>query len=331
MNHLKAGLIARTGQGNLLEVLVAVSSPSVGKGIALAAFCLLLLGIMPIIANLRPRNVDALSFSFALSVWQVVFAVPVFGMELRMGTRGIFESKMPRGARRKMFAVAMLTGGMFGLATYLYVLGVEKAGAGTAAVAIQAYPVFAIVWESLFLKRRKTPLELLLTGLMIAALCYLGTGGTFRLDGMSPWFLVALGVPFLWSIAHVIIKEELGQTPVTPVQVTFFRVVISTVFLLGIVALRGPQGLAMGLGAVFYPMSALMGLVYLLELIVWFHAVRHIDVSLASSITTPWPALTIVLAVPFLGDGIAGYQVVALLIIVACIYALALARLRKTA
>lgn len=286
---------------------------------------------MPIIANLRPRNVDALSFSLGLSVWQVVFAVPVFGMELRMGTRGIFESKMPRGARRKTFAVAMLTGGMFGLATYLYVLGVEKAGAGTAAVAIQAYSVFAIVWESLFLKRRKTPLELLLTGLMIAALCYLGTGGTFRLDGMSPWFLVALGVPFLWSIAHVIIKEEPGQTPVTPVQVTFFRVVISTVFLLGIVALRGPHGLAMGLGAVFYPMSALMGLVYLLELIVWFHAVRHIDVSLASSISTPWPALTMVLAVPFLGDGIAAYQVVTLLIIVACIYALALARLRKTA
>jgi drug/metabolite transporter (DMT)-like permease len=74
-----------------------------------------------------------------------------------------------------------------------------------------------------------------------------------------------------------------------------------------------------------------MGLVYLLELIVWFHAVRHIDVSLASSITTPWPALTIVLAVPFLGDGIAAYQLVALLIIVGCIYALALARLRKTA
>lgn len=70
---------------------------------------------------------------------------------------------------------------------------------------------------------------------------------------MSPWFLVALGVPFLWSIAHVIIKEELGQTPVTPVQVTFFRVVISTIFLLGIVALRGPQGLAMGLDAVLLP------------------------------------------------------------------------------
>ncbi len=286
---------------------------------------------MPIIANLRPRNIDALSFSFALSVWQVVFALPVFGMELRTGTRGLFEAKMPKAVRRKTFGVAMMTGGMFGLATYLYVLGVEKAGAGTAAVAIQAYPVFAIAWEGLFLKRHKSPWELLLTGLMVAALCYLGTGGTFRLNGMSPWFLVALGVPFLWSIAHVIIKEELGQTPITPVQVTFFRVVISAVFLLAIVALIGAHGLPAAVGAVFHLMSAIMGFVYFLELIVWFHAVRHIDVSLASSITTPWPALTMVLAVVFLGDGIAAYQVVALLAVVGCIYALALARLKRDA
>lgn len=310
---------------------VAVSSHSIGKGIALSAFCLLLLGIMPIIANLRPQNIDALSFSFALSAWQVVFAVPVFGMELRSGTRGIFETRLPPAVRRRTVGVAVLTGGMFGLATYLYVFGVEKAGAGTAAVAIQAYPVFAIIWESLFLKRHKSHLELLLTGLMIAALCYLGTGGTFRLTGMSPWFLAALGVPFLWSIAHVIIKEELGQTSVTPVQVTFFRVVISTALLLAIVGLVGPHGLAAGASAILYPMSALMGFVYFLELIVWFYAVRHIDVSLASSITTPWPALTMVLAVVFLGDGIAAYQLVALLIVVGCIYALALARLKRTA
>ncbi len=72
-----------------------------------------------------------------------------------------------------------------------------------------------------------------------------------------------------------------------------------------------------------------MGLVYFLELIVWFYAVRHIDVSLASSITTPWPALTMMLAVPFLGDAIETYQIVTLLIVVACIYGLTLAGIRK--
>ncbi|TQV82205.1 DMT family transporter [Denitrobaculum tricleocarpae] len=308
---------------------MALSSPSVGKGVALSMVCLAFLGVMPVISNLRPSETGALAFAFALSVWQVVFALPVFGFELARGTRGIFGFELSRRQRGRMIAVALFTGALFGLSTYLYVLGVEKAGATNAAIAIQAYPLFAILWEYLFLKRKKSVLELALTALLIGSLYYLGTGGGFRMSGLSPWFLVSLGVPLLWSIAHVIIKEELGRTPITPVQVTFFRVAISTLFLFAVLAAAAPAGIAAGVSAIFQTMSAVMGLVYFLELIVWFYAVRHIDVSLASSITTPWPALTMALAVVFLGDRIESYQIVALLILVACIYGLTLAGFRK--
>ncbi len=308
---------------------MTLTSPSVGKGVALSLASLTLLGVMPIISNLRPSDIGALSFAFALSVWQVVFAAPVFGLELRSGNKGIFGLELTRRDRRRMILVALFTGALFGLSTYLYVLGVEKAGAANAAIAIQAYPLFAILWESLFLKRRKTPFELALTAGLIGSLYYLGTGGTFLMSGLSPWFLASLGVPLLWSIAHVIIKEELSNTPITPAQVTFFRVTISTLFLLGILAIAVPSGIAVGASAIFQTMSAIMGLVYFLELIVWFYAVRHIDVSLASSITTPWPALTMVLAVPFLGDRVEMYQIIALCVVVACIYGLTIAGLRK--
>ncbi len=308
---------------------MAIFSPSTGKGIALSLVSLILLGIMPIISNLRAADLGALSFAFALSVWQVMFAAPLFVWELRGGTKGIFGVDLSRRERGRMLLVALFTGALFGLSTYLYVLGVEKAGATNAAIAIQAYPLFAILWETLFLKRRKTAVELALTTVLIGSLYYLGTGGTFMMSGLSPWFLVSLGVPLLWSIAHVIIKEELSNTPITPAQVTFFRVAISTLFLLAVLAVVVPSGMASGLGAILQMMSAIMGLVYFLELIVWFYAVRHIDVSLASSITTPWPALTMVLAVPLLGDDIAPYQVVALVVAVACIYGLTLASLRK--
>ncbi|SDH64057.1 DMT family transporter [Roseospirillum parvum] len=297
------------------------------KGVALALVCLVLLGTMPVIANSRPAGMDALVFAFALSVWQVVFAGPLMGWELKRGQAGVFGARLRGRARRRAITVALLTGAMFGLSTYLYVLGAEKAGATNTAIAIQAYPLFAILWESLFLKRRKTPLELLLTGLLLGTLYYLATGGTWRMSGLSEWFLVALGVPLLWSIAHVLIREELTRTPITPAQVTFFRVTLSTLFLGGVLLFAGPTE---GLGAVILSLHAAgMGLVYFLELIFWFHAVRHIDVSLASSITTPWPALTMGLAVVFLGDGIAAHQVVALVVVIACIYGLTLAGLRK--
>lgn len=308
---------------------MAQQIPSSRKGIALSLVSLTLLGVMPIISNLRPASFDALSFALALSVWQVVFAFPVFGMELKRGTRGIFGAGLSARERRRMTLVALFTGTLFGLSTYLYVLGVEKAGAANAAIAIQAYPLFAILWEGLFLKRRKTVVELVLTGVLIATLYYLGTNGTFRMNSLSPWFMISLGVPLLWSVAHVIIKEELGNTPITPAQVTFFRVAISTVFLAVLMALVMSSELVTVVRAILRPVSAVMGLVYFLELIVWFHAVRHIDVSLASSITTPWPALTMALAVPMLGETIEAYQIAALIVVIACIYGLTLASLRK--
>jgi drug/metabolite transporter (DMT)-like permease len=285
---------------------------------------------MPIISNLRPVGTDALVFAFALSLWQVVFAAPVFAAGLKRGEMGVFRASLSRREQWRMAGVALFTGALFGLSTYLYVLGVERAGAANAAIAMQAYPLFAILWESLFLKRRKTSTELLITSVLICSLYYLGTGGTFRLSGLSHWFLVSLSVPLIWSIAHVVIREELGNTPITPAQVTFFRVAISTVFLSGVVTVVAPSGLSGGFAAVFLPISALMGLVYFLELIVWFHAVRHVDVSLASSITTPWPALTMALAVPFLHETIEIYQLLALVVVVACIYGLMLVSLRKS-
>ncbi len=301
------------------------------RGLSLAFVCLLLLGVMPIIANSRPMAFDALSFAFFLSAWQLLFSLPLLIAELRSANRGIFEAALPADLKRRTVAIILLTGAAFGLSTYVYVLAVEKAGAVGAAIAIQAYPLFAILWETLFLKRRKTALELVFTLLLLSALYYLVTGGSWRIDRFSSWFLVALGVPFLWSIAHVVIKEVLDRTPITPAQVTFFRVLVSTAFL-GIVAVfvTGPSGMAEALGSLrFQGFALVMGLVYYLELIFWFHAVRHIAVSLASSITVPWPALTMLLATLFLGDTIAGYQVIAFAFVAASLYGLLFAGARK--
>jgi len=307
-----------------------MTTPTIGRGISLALICLCILAVMPIISNSRPADFGALAFAFFLTVWQTVFAVPLFVWELRSPQKGIFSVGLdPRQARRSI-VVTVVTGAMFGLSVYLYVLAVEKAGATNAAIAIQAYPVFAILLESVFLKRHKTPVELALTALLIAALFYLGTGGTGRLDGISVWFLVAMAVPFLWSIAHIVIKEELGRMPVTPAQVTFFRVAISTVFLAAVLAVVEPSSFLIGVTrGDFQIFAALMGLVYYVELIFWFYAVRHIDVSLASSIVTPWPAFTMVLAAIVLGDAIEAYQVAAFIVVALSIYGLTLAGLRK--
>jgi len=304
---------------------------STTRGILFALTCLMLLGMMPVISNSRPAEIGALGFAFALSVWQVVFALPVFAIELFGRNKGIFAARLSVAERWRFPAMAVLTGAMFGLSTYLYVLGIQNAGAANGAIALQAYPLFAIIIEALFLRQRRTRTELGLTAIMLMALYYLGTGGTWAMSGLDVWFLITLLVPLLWAAAHIIIRLEFARVPVTPAQVTFFRVAISTSILFAVVAIVEPQSLAtLATTAVLRPMSALMGLVYYLELVSWFYAIRHIAVSFASTITTPWPVLTMILAVLLLGDTIALYQIGALVVVIACIYGLMLAGLRQS-
>jgi drug/metabolite transporter (DMT)-like permease len=297
------------------------------SGVSFAFVSLAILGVMPIISNSRPPGFEALSFAFFLSVWQLLFSLPLLVRELMSTDKGIFAATLVPSHQRRTIFIILMTGMIFGLSTFVYVLAVEKAGAISAAIAIQAYPLFAILWETLFLKRRKSPLELAFTTVLLAALYFLATGGTWQVEGLSYWVILALGVPFLWSVAHVIIKEVLDRTPITPVQVTFFRVLVSSIFL-GAVSMivSGPAVVATDLFEPSFQVSALiMGLVYYLELIVWFYAVRHIDVSLASSITIPWPLVTMVLAALFLGETVEGFQAAAFCIVVASIYGLLVA------
>ena len=300
-------------------------------GVILAFVCLALLGVMPVISNSRPAGFDALSFAFFLSAWQLLFSLPLVLRELTSKNKGIFTADLSPRRKRRTLAIILATGAIFGLSTYVYVLAVERAGAVSAAIAIQAYPLFAILWETLFLGRRKTPLELLFTLLLLTVLCYLATGGTWRVEGFSFWFLFALAVPFLWSIAHVVIKEVLDRTPITPAQVTFFRVLVSTVVLgVTLTIVGSADGILDDASRRDFQVFALaMGLVYYLELLFWFHAVRFIDVSLASSITVPWPALTMLLALLFLDEAVALHHLIGLGAVVASLYGLLYAARRN--
>ena len=311
--------------------MVGDKSSNAKLGAWLAFMCLCLLGALPVISNSRPAGVDALGFAFFLSVWQLLFSLPIFGRELAVGRWGIFDLALPARQRRRTLLIILLTGGIFGLSTYVYVLAVEKAGAASAAVAMQAYPLFAILWESLFLKRRKNAAELAFTFLMLAALYHLATNGTWKIAGISPWFAMALIVPFLWSVAHVIIKEILANSPITPNQIVFFRAAVSSAVLAAAIVVLGDAGtLVVAVGNVDYQKVALlMGGVYYLELLGWFHAVKHIDVSVASSITVPAPAVTMAFAVFFLGDQITAHQVAAMAGVAIGVYGLLYAGAKK--
>ena len=298
-----------------------------GIGIGLALICLVILGAMPVLAANRPARFDGLTFTIAITFWQLVAAMPLFAIELARGEG--FPKLVCRG---RAGLITLVTGVLFGLSTYMFVVAAEKAGPVSMVIALQAYPLFATVWETLFLGKRKSPPELFFMLLMLLALVYLTTEGTFRIADISWWSAFALGIPLIWSIAHILLRQVITTTKITPNQVTISRLVISGVFLLLLALVIGtPGALVDAFTATDFQKAALiLGVAYYLELILWFYAMRHIDVSLASSVTVPAPAVTMLLTVLLLGGEVAAYQVAAMAVIAIGMYGLIFAGRRLT-
>lgn len=292
--------------------------PRRSTGIALALLCLLLLGVMPLIAAHRPAGSDGLTFALGLTLWQLLFALPLFLAERR-------RDQPPRPAPgRKTLAIALLTGAMFGTSTLMYVIAADRAGPVDMAIALQAYPFIAMAMEALIQRKRRNRTEIACAVVMAAALVWLIIGGSLSAARISGWVIFTLGVPLLWSAAHLMLRQVLTTTAVTPSEVTVTRLVISGAMLLVLVALFGePGALLRALGDPGFQMAAAaMGLAYYLELILWFSAIRHIDVSLGSSITVPAPAVTMALTALVLATPVAPYQIASMAVITAALYGL---------
>ncbi len=296
--------------------------PNKKLGILLSFVCLFLLGILPIISNSRPFSFSAVDFTFFLSFWQVIFAVPLFFFSILKPEDGIFDKTIPTPLKKQTLKIIPVVSVLFLFSTFLYVLTFEKAGTINAAIAVQSFPVFTILLETIFLSKKKNLQELTFTFVLILALIYLGTGGTFLLKNISFWFLLALGVPIIWSVAHLTVKSFMEKSAIKPEQIIFFRVtIIATLLFVTLLIVDGPDLLLNEfLNPALQIYAVVMGLVYYVELYNWYYAIKNIDVSIAGSITTPTPVITMVFAILFLKEILLTYQLVALLLVCASLY-----------
>ena len=233
--------------------------PNRRKGVIFSFICLSLLGILPIITNSRPSGLDALTFAFYLSFWQLLSSIPILIVELRGTNKGIFREDVTKPVKKNTYTVMGITGIIFSITTFLYVFAFEKTGTINTAIAIQTYPLFAILVEAIVLRKMKNKGELSFTLILVVGIYFLATGGTWLIDDFSSWFLLALSIPLLWSIAHITIKETLAKSPITPNQVTFFRVVISSVVLYNVVICSNEPIVC----ALFFSISAILNVVFL--------------------------------------------------------------------
>ncbi len=258
------------------------------KGSLFAAAGMFLYGIEPVVINANsssPITFAALSVSLAaLVLWLV-------------GRRNILEDIRSKPGFLK-YGLFM---GLFGTAlAYLsYSFGAMMSTAINAALITRSEILWSFLLSWAFLGERIEKSHIFYGTLLVLGLALVITQGRV----MVPHFgdVLLLLVPFFWQVAHVLAKK----TPYHPITIATLRNTFGALFIL-------PFAFITGLHFSMY--APLEGMVIPLGQILWYSSIKLINLSKATLIITPAPAIAIALGI-LMGQPFTVYHVVGFLLI----------------
>ncbi|MHA1560748.1 MAG: DMT family transporter [Promethearchaeota archaeon] len=257
-------------------------------------------GIHPIINNLRPEEFSSTIFVMQMSIMEFIcsFIVLIIQNIKKKKNLKSTEAKIVSGqiclSKKHLFFRMLIIGLIFAIATYGYVEGLKLAGSISGSIALKISPIYAIIIGFLFLGEKINLKQILITFFMLFGIYYLGTNGTFQMDQFSIGFAILLFVPFLWTIAHALTKQLLENKIFDPNQVIFIRTgIISISFLIiNLIVIGWNELLLSFINPNFLFFSFLMGFTYFFMHYSWYSSITSIDLSYASALVTPSPAIT---------------------------------------
>ena len=311
---------------------------STSQGLIFALIVLIGNGIHPIINNLRPEEFSSTIFVLQMSMWEffcvlVVLLFKNYGKKKKKSNNATNRNfgKICYSKKKLIFRM-LIIGLIFAIATYGYVEGLKLAGSISGSIALKISPIYAIIIGFLFLGEKINVKQILITFFMLFGIYYLGTNGTFQMDQFSIGFAILLIVPFLWTIAHALTKPLLENKILVPNQVILIRTgIISLSFLIVNLIIFGWKELFLSfINLNFLFFSFLMGFTYFFMHFSWYSSITSIDLSYASALVTPSPAITTLLVFLLKMEEFHYYQLIGMIWAFFGLYALILINKRST-
>ena len=258
-------------------------------GTLLAVAGAFLYGLEPVVIKANPSNpVSFAAFSafFAsLILWPLILAGP--------GWREITEK--PRYLKK---AVLM---GFFGtsMAYLSYSYGARLSTAINASLITRSEVLFSFLLSWLFLRERITRRLISYAAIILTGLTLVITQG----KAVEPHLgdVLLLLVPLFWQSSHVIAK----RLPYSPYTIAALRNTFGFLLLLPPALLTGME---------FSKLALAEGAIIALGQVIWYRSIKLINLSKATAIITPAPAVAIALGI-LLGESFTAYHAAGFLLI----------------
>jgi drug/metabolite transporter (DMT)-like permease len=258
-------------------------------GTALAMVGLFIYGVEPVVIKANPS--DPVSFA-AFSV--LIASIILWPVALVTGGLDEIQARMsPLGRAAVM--------GLFGTAlAYLsYSFGAKMSTAANAALITRSEVLWSLLLSWLLLRERITKRLALYSAVILTGLVIVMTGGKKIEPHLGD--LLLLLVPLFWQIGHVIAKS----LPYSPPTIAALRNTFGFLFLAPFALHGGFQP--------SWPMFV-EGIIIALGQLVWYGSIKRINLSKATAIITPAPAVAMGIGI-FIGESLTIYHLIGFFLI----------------
>ncbi|ADT83579.1 DMT family transporter [Thermococcus barophilus] len=259
------------------------------KGTLFAFIALILVGIEPVVIKSNPVN----PLSFA--AFSALFASLILWVMILPSGKWKELKESPEHLH-KAFLV-----GLFGtaLAYIAYSYGARMSTAINASLITRSEVLYSFVLSYLFLRERITKKQLVLSLIILLGIVLVITQGRFIEPKRGDVLLLL--TPLFWQIGHTIAK----QLKYSPYLIATLRNTFGGLILLV---------LALSLDLEFTKLAVVEGVIIALTQVLWYSAIRLINLSKATAIITPAPAVAIGLSI-LLGENFTVYHAVGFILI----------------
>ncbi len=222
---------------------------------------------------------------------------------LQIGIYGLYTKRLSLEPLRQHFWFFTTIGLMIGVSTALGYWAVHIIDAGTASLLNKAGIVFSVGLGLIWLKERFTAMQLI--GALIAIL------GAFIIAYQSEarlqWGMLVILVGTFFYAAHFAVVKRYGSE-MDFVSFLFYRMLLTAIILFIVTGVRGALAWPSGMAWLVVFLTATLDVT--ISRAFYYFALRRLDMSLLSVITTLGPVLTILWALLFFGTFPTGRQLV---------------------
>ena len=295
-----------------------VKKPNFKLGVFSAIITLIAISTQPIISGNRPSVLDPFIYAIATVLFENIMILPL------AVTHSIKRKKsypdMLKNALKKHWWRFLIVGSVFAGAQIMFFYGFDLSGAVSGSIAMKSSIIFTMAIGWIFLKEKASWIQIILTGVILVALFYTLTSGTFQMDQVNYGTLILFIMPLLWTIGHSITKPLLQMEMVAPSQIIYIRTFLSTIILSIVYFSLNPlSNIALFFNWYNLLFMFLIALTYAVGHYGWYTSIKNIDLALSSAIQAPQPILTSFLAWVFLDETLKLYHYIGLAVIITAI------------